>query len=152
MRRRDFVAFIGSSAVAGPLSVLAQELSKLSDIAAAFDAFKGQADAVYVAETAMLDTNQPGIIDLGIAAKLPVTAVSGTFVKAGALMSYGANIFALYRRASELVDKILRGTKPGDLPVEQPTQFDLVINLKTAKAFGLAVPNNILALADEVIE
>jgi putative ABC transport system substrate-binding protein len=134
------------------IAVVLRGVQRATDIAAAFDAFKGQADAVYVAETAMLDTNQPGIIDLGIAAKLPVTAVSGTFVKAGALMSYGANIFALYRRASELVDKILRGTKPGDIPIEQPTQFDLVINLKTAKALGLTIPYNVLVLADEVIE
>jgi len=67
-------------------------------------------------------------------------------------MSYGANISALYRRASELVDKILRGAKPGDIPVEQPTEFDLVINLKTAKTLGLTIPHNLLVLADEVIE
>ncbi len=134
------------------LVVVSRGVQSAADIAAAFDDFKGQVDAVYVAETAMLDTNQPGIIDLGLAAKLPVTAVTGTFAKAGALMSYGANVFALYRRASELVDKILRGTKPGDIPVEQPTQFDLVVNLKTAKTLGLTIPNNLLVLADEVIE
>jgi putative ABC transport system substrate-binding protein len=134
------------------LVVVSRGVQRAADIVAAFDAFKGQVDAVYVAETAMLDTNQPGIIDLGLAAKLPVTAVTGTFAKAGALMSYGANVFALYRRASELVDKILRGTKPGDIPVEQPTQFDLVVNLKTAKTLGLTIPNNLLVLADEVIE
>jgi ABC-type uncharacterized transport system substrate-binding protein len=77
------------------IAVVSRGVQRATDIAAAFDTIKGLADAVYMAETAMLDTNQHGIIDLGIAAKLPVTAVSGTFVKAGALMSYGANIFAL---------------------------------------------------------
>jgi putative tryptophan/tyrosine transport system substrate-binding protein len=132
--------------------VVARGVQKATDIAPAFDAFKGQVDAVYVAETALLNTNQTGIVGLGLAAKLPVTATTGTFAKAGALMSYGANIPALYRRASELVDKILRGAKPGDIPVEQPTQFDLVINLKTANALGLTVPDKVLAIADEVIE
>jgi putative tryptophan/tyrosine transport system substrate-binding protein len=107
---------------------------------------------VYVAETALLDSNRAEIINLALAAKLPVTAITGDFAEDGALMSYGANIFALYRRASELVDKILRGAKPSDIPVEQPTQFNLVINLKTANALGLTVPAKVLAIADEVIE
>ena len=74
------------------------------------------------------------------------------YVEAGALISYGANIPHLFRRAAELVDKILRGAKPGDIPVEQPTKFELFINLKTAKALGLEVPPMLLGLADEVIE
>jgi len=134
------------------LAVVSRGVQKAADISSAFDAFKGQVDAVYVAETALLDTNQTGIVGLGLAAKLPVTAVTGTFAKAGALMCYGANVAAMYRRASELVDKILRGAKPGDIPVEQPTQFDLVINLRTAKALGLAIPDKVLAIADDVIE
>jgi putative tryptophan/tyrosine transport system substrate-binding protein len=134
------------------LAVMSRGLQKVADIAPAFDAFKDQVDAVYIAETALLNTSQTGIVGLGLAAKLPVTATSGTFAKAGALMTYGANIPALYRRASEMVDKILRGAKPGDIPVEQPTQFDLVVNLKTANALGLTVPDKVLAIANEVIE
>jgi putative ABC transport system substrate-binding protein len=134
------------------LVVVPGGVQRAADFPAAFDAFKGQVDAVYVAETALLDSNRDEIISLALAAKLPVTAITGDFAKDGALMSYGANIFALYRRASELVDKILRGAKPGDIPVEQPTQFNLVINLKTANALGLTVPDKLLAIADEVIE
>jgi putative tryptophan/tyrosine transport system substrate-binding protein len=84
--------------------------------------------------------------------RLPTMFVSREYVDAGGLMSYGANFLDLYRRTAELVDKILRGTKPGDIPVEQPTKFDLIINLTTAKALGLEVPPTLLARADEVIE
>ena len=92
------------------------------------------------------------IITLALSARLPTIFNTRDFVKAGALMSYGPNFSALFRRAADFVDKILRGTKPGDIPVEQPTKFDLVINLKTAKALGLTVPPTLLATADEVIE
>ncbi len=77
---------------------------------------------------------------------------SRDFVKAGALISYGPNFSALFRRTAELVDKILHGAKPGDIPVEQPTKFDLTINLTTAKVLGLTIPQNLLAIADDVIE
>ena len=76
----------------------------------------------------------------------------GVFVQAGGLVSYGPNFPDLFRRAAELIDKILRGTKPGDIPVEQPTKFEFVLNLTTAKALGLEIPPALLALADEVIE
>jgi putative tryptophan/tyrosine transport system substrate-binding protein len=84
--------------------------------------------------------------------RLPTIYVLPEYVDAGGLMSYGPNLQDLYRRAADLVDKILRGTKPADIPVEQPTKFDLVINLKTAKALGLTIPGTVLARADKVIE
>jgi putative ABC transport system substrate-binding protein len=89
---------------------------------------------------------------LALAARLPTMLSNREYVEAGGLMSYGPNFLDLFRRAGDYVDKILRGTKPGDIPVEQPTKFDLVINLKTAKALGLDIPDKLLALADEVIE
>jgi len=85
-------------------------------------------------------------------ARLPMIATQREFVDGGSLMSYGPNYSDLFRHAADYVDKILRGAKPGDLPVEQPTKFDLVINLTTAKALGLAIPETFLARADEVIE
>jgi putative ABC transport system substrate-binding protein len=78
--------------------------------------------------------------------------IAREYVEAGGLMSYGANFLDLYRRTAEFVDKILRGTKPADIPVEQPTKFDLIVNLTTAKALGLTMPSSLLARADEVIE
>jgi putative tryptophan/tyrosine transport system substrate-binding protein len=89
---------------------------------------------------------------LALNAQLPTTCTNADIARAGALMSYGPDFPVLFSRAAEIVDKILRGTKPGDIPVEQPTKFDLVINLKTAKALGLSISDKMLALADELIE
>jgi putative tryptophan/tyrosine transport system substrate-binding protein len=89
---------------------------------------------------------------LALAARLPTISDFREYVEAGGLISYGPNFPDLFRRAAELVDKVLRGTKPGDIPVEQPTKFDLVVNLTTAKALGLEIPSSVLARADEVIE
>jgi putative ABC transport system substrate-binding protein len=128
------------------------EIRRVEDIAPAFAALKAQADALYVVNTALMTANMMRINTFALTARLPTLFVNRVFVQAGGLMSYGANYSDQLRRAAEYVDKILRGTTPGDIPVEQPTKFDLVINLITAQALGLSVPPTLLALADEVIE
>ena len=100
----------------------------------------------------LVTTNRTRITALALSVQLPTMSNVREFVEAGGLMSYGPNFLTLYRRAGDFVDKILRGAKPADIPVEQPTRFDLIINLKTAKALGLTVPSTMLDLADEVIE
>jgi putative ABC transport system substrate-binding protein len=117
-----------------------------------FESVKGRADALYVCVDGLITTNRVRISTLALGARLPTMHVSREHVEAGGLMSYGPNFPDLYRRAADNVDKILRGTKPGDIPVEQPTRFDLVLNLTTAKVLGLTVPPSLLARADEVIE
>ena len=134
------------------IEVALLEIRRAGDISPAFETLKSQADALYVVGDALVHTNRTRIITFSLSARLPTIAGLGDFVEAGALMSYGPNISNQFRRAAELVDKILRGTKPGDIPVEQPTKFDLVINLTTAKALGVTIPPNVLAIADEVIE
>jgi putative ABC transport system substrate-binding protein len=128
------------------------EISAGVDIAPAFDTLKGRMDALYVCSDPLTSAQQRRIIILAQSARLPSISGVGGYAEAGGLMYYGANFPDLYRRAADYVDKILRGAKPADLPVQQPTKFDLVINLKTAKAIGLAVPATLLARADEVIE
>jgi putative ABC transport system substrate-binding protein len=116
------------------------------------NAFKGQADALYVHTDPLMNTNRAQIGDLALAARLPTFAGIREYVEAGVLLSYGPSFADLFRRTAEYVDKILRGAKPSDLPVEQPTKFDLVFNLRTAKALGLATSESFLLRADEVIE
>jgi putative tryptophan/tyrosine transport system substrate-binding protein len=128
------------------------EIRRAEDIAPAFAALKGRAKALYVVGDPLVLTNRISINNLALAARLPTIYVTRDFVQDGGLMSYGPNFPDLFRRASEYVDKILRGAKPADLPIEQPTKFELVINLKTAKALGLTVPQSLLATADEMIE
>jgi len=128
------------------------EIRRAEDIAPAFEAFKGRADALYVPPEPLVNTNRVRINTLALGARLPTMHGLREYVEAGGLMSYGSSAPDRYRRAADYVDKILRGAKPADIPVEQPTKFDLVINLTTAKALGLQIPDRLLALADEVIE
>ena len=134
------------------LEALTFEIRRAEDIAPGFEALKGRADALYVAADPLVNTNRVRINTLALAARLPTMHGTRDYVEAGGLMSYGPNIPDQYRRAADYVDKILRGAKPGDLPVEQPTKFDLIINLTTAKALGLTIPPSVLARADELIE
>ena len=134
------------------LEALTFEIRRAEDIAPGFEALKGRADALYVGADPLVNTNRVRINTLALAARLPTMHGVRDYVEAGGLMSYGPNILDQYRRAADYVDKILRGAKPGDLPVEQPTKFDLIINLTTAKALGLTIPPSVLARADEVIE
>src|SRR5262249_53435134 len=128
------------------------EIRRAEDIAPAFEALKAQVDALYVVGDALINTNRTRIITLSLSARLPTIFNARSFVQAGGLMSYGPNFLDQFRRTAELVDKILRGTKPGDIPVEQPTKFEFVINLTTAKAVGLSIPESFLLRADELIE
>jgi ABC-type uncharacterized transport system substrate-binding protein len=134
------------------LAEVTSEVRGAEDIAPAFDALKGRADALYVCGSPLLTTNRIRINTLAIAVRLPTMHGFRELTEAGGLMSYGPNFPTMFRRAAEYVDRILRGAKPSDLPVEQPTKFDLIINLTTAKALGLTVPPTLLARADEVIE
>jgi putative tryptophan/tyrosine transport system substrate-binding protein len=134
------------------LDVTNFEIRRAEDIAPAFETLKGRADALYVVGDALVTSYQIRINTLALAARVPTIYSQREQVEAGGLMSYGPNFPDLFRRAADYVDKILRGVKPGDIPVEQPTKFDLVVNLTTAKVLGLTVPPTLLALADEVIE
>jgi putative ABC transport system substrate-binding protein len=134
------------------LEVITLEIRRGEDIVPAFEALNGRADALYVCIDPLVNTHRIRINTLALAARLPTAHGTREYVEAGGLMSYGANIPHLYRLAADYVDKILRGAKPGDLPVQQPRKFDLIINLTTAKAIGLKVPESFLLRADEVIE
>jgi putative ABC transport system substrate-binding protein len=134
------------------LEVFKLDIRRAEDIAPAFAKLKDRAQALYVTTDALVNTNRLRINTLALAARLPTMHASREHVEAGGLISYGPNVPDLYRRSAEFVDKILRGMMPADIPVEQPTKFDLVINLITAKALGLEVPPTLLARADEVIE
>jgi putative tryptophan/tyrosine transport system substrate-binding protein len=134
------------------LEVVTLEIRRAEDIAPAIQSLKGSADALYVCAQVLLNANRVSINTLALGARLPTMHGLREYVEVGGLMSYGPSLSDLFRRAAEYVDKILRGAKPGDLPVEQPTKFDLTINLTTAKALGLTIPPMLLARADEVIE
>jgi putative ABC transport system substrate-binding protein len=134
------------------LEVVTSEMRQAEDITSAFTAFRSGAEALYVCTDPLILAQRARINTLALAARLPTIYGPREHVEAGGLMSYGASFPDLFRRSADLVDKILRGAKPSDLPVEQPIKFDLIINLTTAKTLGLTVPPTLLALADEVIE
>ena len=128
------------------------EIWRSEEIVPAFEAIRGKADALYVVSDALIAANRTLLTTLALSARLPTILSYRDYVEAGGLMSYGPNYADLFRRAADMVDKILHGTKAGDIPVEQPSKFELVINLATARAIGLTVPSTVLARADEVIQ
>jgi putative ABC transport system substrate-binding protein len=134
------------------LEATISEIQRAEDIPPAIEALKGHADVLYVAGDPLLTASRLRISILALAARLATVFGVPEFISVGGLMAYGPNFPDMFRRAANYVDKILRGAKPGELPVEQPTKFELVLNLTTARALGIEVPSKILALADEVIE
>ena len=134
------------------LDVAKLEIRRAEDIVPALDSLGGHADALYVVTDALVNTNRVRINTLALGARLPTMFGEKGYVESGGLMSYGPNFPDLYRRAADYVHKILRGANAGELPVEQPTKFELVINLATAKELGLTIPEAFLLRADEVIE
>jgi putative tryptophan/tyrosine transport system substrate-binding protein len=135
------------------VAVISVPLARLENLEAPADrAVRERAQAIIVALGGWTLSNRARIVQVSLSRKLPVTAASRLFADDGALASYGPDLPAVYKRAATFVDKILRGTRPGDIPVEQPTKFELVINLKTAKALGLTIPPSLLGRADEVIQ
>jgi putative tryptophan/tyrosine transport system substrate-binding protein len=127
-------------------------IHSLDEIPAVLNSLTGRAQAIYIPQTPLLNVGRARIVRLAVEAAIPTIHSAREFVEAGGLVSYGPNFADLFRRAGEYVNKILRGAKPADIPVEQPTKFDLIFNLRTAKALGLTLPLTLLARADEVIE
>ena len=134
------------------IKIVTLEIQRAEDIARVFETLRGHAQALYIYVEPLVNSNRDLINTLALGARLPTMYGIREYVEAGGLMSYGQNIPDQYRRAAELVDKILRAMKPADIPVEQPVKFELVINLKTAKVLDLKIPPTLLTLADEVIE
>jgi putative ABC transport system substrate-binding protein len=146
---------VGEVQAAAPrlgLEIIMVELGNADDIAPAIEQLKGRAQALYVVGDPFVLDNQIQINTLALVARQPTMHNARGYVETGGLLSYGPSFFDLFRRAGDYVDKILKGAKPADIPVELPIKLELVINLKTARALGLAVPDRLLALADEVIE
>ena len=134
------------------IDVVTFEIREASEIDAALEALKGRAQALYVVAVPLAFVNRVRINDLALAARLPTMHGVREYVEAGGLMSYGPNWRHMWSRAADLVDKILRGTKPADIPVEQPSTFDLAVNVRTAKALGITIPPSLLLRADQVID
>jgi ABC-type uncharacterized transport system substrate-binding protein len=134
------------------LEVELLEIRRAEDIAPAFEMLRNSTQALYVCPSPLANANIARINTLALGARLPTMHPFRDYLGMGGLMSYGANNTSLFRHAVDFVDKILRGTKPADLPVEQPTKFELIVNQTTAKALGLTIPEAFLLRADEVIE
>jgi putative tryptophan/tyrosine transport system substrate-binding protein len=134
------------------IDIVSLAIRRAEDVSPAFDALKGRAEALYVSTDPLIFTNVGRINTLALGTRLPTIYNGREYIQSGGLMSYGPSYADLFRRAAEFVDKILHGAKPNDFPVEQPTKFEFVINLITAKALSLTVPASLLARADEVIE
>jgi putative tryptophan/tyrosine transport system substrate-binding protein len=134
------------------LELATVDIRRAEDIDSAFQGLQLHAQALYVPAVPLFFANRARINNLALAVRLPTMHLVREYVEAGGLMCYGPNWPDMWRQAADLVDKILRGAKPADIPVQQPTKFDLVVNLRTAKALGLNIPDKLLALADEVIE
>ena len=149
---REELAQVQTAARAQGLESAVLEMRRAEDIAPAFNGAKGRADALYVVGDALVTANVALIAKLALDAGLPAISAYREFAVSGGLIAYGPSYPALFQRAADDVDKILRGAKPADIPVQQPTKFDLVINLKSGKALGLTMPQTLLATADEVIE
>jgi putative ABC transport system substrate-binding protein len=128
------------------------DFRRAEEVAPAIESLKGRVDAVYVQDDSLSIPNRVLINESALGARLPTMHTFREALDVGGLISYGSNIPEMFRRAAQFVDKILRGASPSDIPVEQPTKFDLVINLKAAKALGITIPDKLIALADEVIE
>ena len=142
-----------SAATRAAVALIPFEIRGPDQLQQAFTAFtQAQAEALLIPPDVTFNTHRRRLADLAAAARLPAIFFNREFAEDGGLMSYGPNMIENYRRAAIYVDKILKGAKPGDLPVEQPTKFELVMNLKTAKALGLKIPQTLLARADDVIE
>ena len=143
----------GDAARSMRLQLQSVEVSSVDDFERAFSALKtGGAEALIVAGSGLTSTNAGQIANLAMKHRLPTMVSSRDRVDAGGLMAYGPNLAELWRRAATYVAKILKGAKPGDLPIEQPTKFELIVNLKTAKALALTIPPSLLQRADEVIQ
>jgi putative tryptophan/tyrosine transport system substrate-binding protein len=134
------------------LEAIRLEIRRTEDVAPAFQALEGQVDALYVVSDGLVSANRTRIVTFVLTARLPTIWGAREYIQPGGLLSYGASFPDLFRRAAEITDKILRGAKPADIPVEQPTKFDFAINMATAKALGLTIPESLLLRADEVIE
>jgi len=148
---REFEEVQASAATLG-LEAAKSEIRRPQDVLPAFEALKDRAEALYLANEGLVDANRHRINVLALGARLPTMWTSRDPVEAGGLMSYGPSFADQWRRVGDFVDKILRGTKPADIPVEQPVKFELVVNLIVAKALGIDIPATLLSRADEVIE